>query len=103
MIPRLQLNRFRLQKFPIVGFLILTALGLIPSGARAANFTASLDRDTIALGESATLSLTFEGGQPQNLTALPSITNLSVQDDNHWSQNIQMDMVNGQSSIILTH
>ncbi len=34
---------------------------------RAANFTASLDRDTITLGEQATLSLTFEGGQPQNV------------------------------------
>jgi uncharacterized protein (DUF58 family) len=42
---------------------------LITSG-RAASFTATLDRDTITLGEQATLSLTFEGGQPAKLTPL---------------------------------
>jgi len=42
---------------------------LITSG-RAASFTATLDRDTVTLGEQATLSLTFEGGQPAKLTPL---------------------------------
>jgi BatD DUF11 like domain len=37
---------------------------LISFAAGAANFTASLDRDTIAMGETATLTMTFEGGQP---------------------------------------
>jgi oxygen tolerance protein BatD len=96
-------TRRRLQIFPTVGFLFLAVLGLITSGARAANFTASLDRDTIVLGENATLTLTFEGGQPQSLSPLPAITNLLVQDYNNWSQNIRMDMVSGQSSAVFTH
>ena len=36
------------------------------SAARGANLTASLDRDTMTLGETATLSLTFGGGSPRN-------------------------------------
>ena len=60
---------FKLQKFPIVGFLLLTALGFVPMVAPAASFTASLDRDTIMLGESATLSLAFEGAAPKNTPA----------------------------------
>ena len=47
--------------------LVLAALYLGGARLDAATFTASLDRDTIALGETATLSLAFEGGQPQNV------------------------------------
>ena len=71
--------------------------------SRAANFTASLDRDTITLGETATLTLAFEGGQPKSLPALPAIKNLQVQDFNNWSQNIQMDMNTGQSTAVFSH
>jgi hypothetical protein len=47
------------------------ALGvLISFAASAANFTASLDRDSIAMGETATLTMTFEGGQPQSVPSL---------------------------------
>ena len=46
---------------PIAILVLLLSLGL---AARAANFSVSLDRNTIRLGEEATLSLTFEGGQP---------------------------------------
>ncbi|HSY42571.1 MAG TPA: BatD family protein [Candidatus Acidoferrum sp.] len=50
---------------------LAVALGLLISlAARAANFTASLDRDSIAMGETATLTMTFEGGQPQNTPTL---------------------------------
>jgi hypothetical protein len=46
----------------------VAALGLLISlAASAANFTASLDRDSIAMGETATLTMTFEGGQPRNV------------------------------------
>ncbi|MEJ0090660.1 MAG: hypothetical protein WDM80_13075 [Limisphaerales bacterium] len=37
------------------------------STLNAASFTATLDRDTITLGEQAMLSLTFDGGQPKNM------------------------------------
>jgi hypothetical protein len=55
-----------MRKLNSILFLFL-CLGLV---ARAASFTASLDNDTITLGQSATLSLTFEGGQPDNVSAL---------------------------------
>jgi hypothetical protein len=44
---------------------------------RAASFTASLDRDSITLGENATLALTFEGGQPQS-TPTPEVPGLQI-------------------------
>jgi hypothetical protein len=48
------------------------------SAAFGANFTASLDRSTIEMGESATLSLTFEGGQPGNVPT-PEVPGLQIQ------------------------
>src|SRR5437867_3431523 len=51
---------------------------LAPSVAGAATFTAALDRDTITLGESATLSLTFAEGIPQHVPAPPAIPNLQI-------------------------
>jgi hypothetical protein len=46
----------------VATFALLTAFTL-----SAANFSATLDRDTISLGESATLKLRFEGAQPQTM------------------------------------
>ncbi len=43
----------------------------------AASFTASLDRETVSLGESATMSLTFNGGQPENLN-MPNVPGLQI-------------------------
>lgn len=45
--------------------------------AMAANFTVSLDRDTINLGESAMLTMTFDGGDPNTLPSLPAIPNFN--------------------------
>ncbi len=50
---------------------------------RAAKFTASLDRDTITLGESVSLALTFDGGSPNAAPKLPPITGLSVTPGSH--------------------
>src|SRR3984957_20039670 len=47
--------------------LLAVVLGLwLSVSAFATNFTASLDRDTITLGENATLSRPFAGVQPKN-------------------------------------
>ena len=46
----------------------------------AANFTASLDRDSISLGESASLNLTFEDGQPTRMPTIPQVANLQIGD-----------------------
>jgi hypothetical protein len=94
----LRLSRIKLQIFPTVGFLLLAALGFVPSGARAANFTASLDSDTITLGQSATLSLTFEGGQSKNVPT-PSVPGLQITQIGN-SQNFSI--VNGAMSSTVT-
>src|SRR5579872_6812846 len=65
------------------------------SSAQAANFTVSLDRDTISLGESAALTMTFEGGNPKAQPTLPPISNLRVYEGGHSSQ---ISIVNGQAS-----
>jgi oxygen tolerance protein BatD len=92
------LSRIKLQTFPIVGFLLLAALGLVTSGARAANFTASLDRDAIALGEQATLSLAFEGSQPKNVPT-PDVPGLQIVQAG-TSQNVSV--INGAMSSTAT-
>src|SRR5215471_20530184 len=77
---------------------IVFAVLLLAPLAQAASFTATLDRDTIALGESATLSLTFEGGQSRNLPR-PSVPGLRF-DQNGSSQNFTI--VNGAMSSTIT-
>ena len=46
--------------------------------APAAKFTAALDRDTILLGETVTLTLSFEDLNPGRIPSLPSIPDLQV-------------------------
>ena len=58
------------------GFLLLAFWMGMAIDALAAKFTASLDRDTIAMGESATLTLAFEGGSPTVTPQLPAIPKL---------------------------
>jgi BatD DUF11 like domain len=76
----------------------LAALGLVSSGACAASFTASLDRDTVALGETATLSLTFEGGSPNNAPT-PDVPGLQIISSGN-SQNFSI--LNGQMNSTVT-
>ena len=71
------MRAWRIVSFWLVGILCLGALEFGTAAARAASFTASLDRDTIALGEQATLSLTFEGGQAKNVPT-PSAPGLQI-------------------------
>jgi len=71
-------------------------LGTLPLAA--ATFTASLDRDTVAVGETATLSLTFEGGQPRNVPA-PEVPGLQIASTGN-SQNFSI--INGQMSSTVT-
>src|SRR5256885_2314821 len=58
-------------------FALLNCLLFCQAGAAAATFTATLDRDTVAVGETATLSLTFEGGNPEGLSDL-EIPNIKI-------------------------
>src|SRR5882724_13162801 len=79
---------------------VLLWVCLMPAHARAATFTAALDRDTIALGESATLSLAFGEGQPQNPPSPPQIANLQI---TYIGPSSQFSVINGQVSSSVTY
>ena len=60
--------------------LALAALAgwLAPTVLLAASFTAALDRETVTMGESATLTLRFEGGEPKSIPTPPPQANLQI-------------------------
>ncbi len=66
----------------------------------AASFTATLDRDTVNVGESVTLSLNFEGGAPKTTPTLPAIPNLRVSNP---SQSSQVSIINGAVSSTVSY
>jgi len=78
--------------------LVLLLIALLPGTVRAASFTASLDRDTLTLGESATLSLAFEGAQPKSVPT-PGVSGLQIVQAG-TSQNVSI--VNGAMSSAVT-
>lgn len=75
--------------------LLATLLWFAPAILGAASFTATLDRETITVGESAIFTLKFEGGQPTQMPAPPAIAHLQVIGEGS-SRNISI--VNGQIS-----
>ena len=97
------MSRIKRHIFLIVGLLILAVLGLISPRARAANFSASLDRDTITLGETATLSLTFEGGQPNKLASLIVAGLQFGTPSRSFSQNIDFNSGQVNTRLVLTY
>jgi hypothetical protein len=78
----------------LVAFVLLL-LGAAPSVLAAATFTATLDRETVTVGEAATLTLKVEGGQPKAWPSLPGLPNLQIAGGG-TSQNISI--VNGEYS-----
>lgn len=94
-----QTLQFRLSNYLRTFFtavVILTVLAL--TRVNGATFTASLDRDTISLGETATLSLTFQDGQPKNIPPLDVSGLRFVQTGNQTGFNL----VNGSMSSTVT-
>ncbi len=88
------MKNYRLSTISAV-FLCLAMMVLV---ARAASFTASLDRDSISLGETATLSLSFEGAQPKNVPT-PGVPGLQIANSG-TSQNVSF--INGAMSSTVT-
>ena len=86
--------------------LLFALVLLLPWSARsllcAASFTATLDRETVTVGESATLSLTFEGGQPKSFPAPPQLPNLQIAGGGS-SQNMRIENGQVSSSISQTY
>ncbi|MCX6894895.1 MAG: BatD family protein, partial [Verrucomicrobia bacterium] len=81
-------------------FLGLACLALAPATLLAATLTATLDRDTVTVGESATLTLVFEGGSPKNPPALPRLQNLRA---TFGGQSSQFSWNNGVSASSVTY
>jgi hypothetical protein len=65
----------------------------------AASFTAALDRDTITLGEQTTLSLKFDGVQPDSAPRIPAIPGLQIQ---YIGPSSSFSFVNGETSASIT-
>jgi hypothetical protein len=84
--------------FQTVAVLFMAALIFRATPADAASLTASLDRDTITLGDTATMSLAIEGGQAQNLPT-PSVPGLRIAQSGS-SQNVSI--INGQMTSTVT-
>ena len=80
-------------------WLILAVVTLVDYAAWAASFTASLDRDTMMVGEQAALSLTFEDVQPQGVPRLPVVLGLQFQ---YAGPSSSFKFDNGQSSTVVT-
>ncbi len=80
-------------------WILLIAFALLHSAVLAASFTAALDRDTLTLGESTTLSLNFEGVQPSNVPA-PNVPGLSLGSPS-TSSSQQIDFNSGRTSSTL--
>ena len=78
--------------------LAMLLIALLPGAVWAAAFTATLDRDTLMLGESATLALAFEGSSP-NRVPTPSVPGLQITQAG-TSQN--MSWINGAMSSTVT-
>src|ERR1039458_9408541 len=80
-------------RFPFA--LAILLLWATPSTIFAATFTATLDRETVTVGETATLTLKLEGGEIDAMPSPPQQANLQVAPGLplQWQQNI-----NGQRS-----
>ncbi len=74
------------------GFLFLLCLAL-PLQVLAASFEVSLDRDSVIVGESASLTMRFEGGTPESIPTPPTLPNLHISNEGN-ARNISI--VNGQ-------
>lgn len=94
----LGLHGGRLSWMPVAAGFCVLLFWLGAASAHAATFTASLDNDTLTLGQSTTLSLTFEGGSPRNVPA-PSVPGLQINQAG-TSQNVSW--VNGAMSSTVT-
>lgn len=82
------------------GFLGLALAFAFVSPAFSANFTASLDRNSIVLGEQAVLTLKFEDGQPQGPLSLP-VEGLQIASSPQ--QGVSSVFVNGKQTTVYTY
>ena len=78
--------------------LVLAVVALLNGVAFAASFTASLDRDTLTLGEQAVLTLKFEGGMPQSKIAIPSVPGLRIENVQSFNSGFSISLGGSDSA-----
>ncbi|HXI50633.1 MAG TPA: BatD family protein [Candidatus Saccharimonadales bacterium] len=81
-------------------FVFLGLAWTLPWNTQAAGLTSSLDRNVVPVGESVTLSLTFNGVNPGGAPNLPPIPNVQVAPN--ISQSSQLTIENGQQTARFT-
>ena len=79
----------------------LAAFFALVSTAFSGTFTASLDRNTIVLGEQVELTLQFKDGQPQSVSDIQPIDGL--QRVTSWNQSWSTSIVNGEQSQVINY
>ncbi len=77
--------------------LMAFALLVVCANGFATGFYATVDRNNISLGETVTLTLSFEGGSPEEDPALPAVDGLRIEAGGGESTTIEI--VNGAQSI----
>ena len=85
--------------FGWIALLFCCLLAGRPLTIGAATLTARLDREVVPVGETVTLSLTFEGASPTGTPGLPALPGLNV---TSVGQASEFTIVNGQSTSRLT-
>lgn len=90
------------MKYLKIGILILVFAGMAAASGHAEDikFEASIDKKTVAIGESAQLGLTFYG--TQNVPA-PDIGNIEGCDVRYLGPSTMMTVINGSVSTSITH
>ncbi len=79
-------------------WILLAAMALVGSAAWAESFTATMDRDSMVLGDQAQLSLTFEGGSPRMVPA-PDVPGLQF---TQTGTSQSYSIVNSQMTALIT-
>lgn len=82
------------------GWFVVVLLSLFSFTAQGARFTATLDHDTILLGDTATLSLKFEDAQPGGTPQPPPVTGLQF---SYIGPSSQVSFINGETRSSVTH
>ena len=70
-------KKFRTLNRSLIGLWFASFFAFALTGF-SASFTASLDRNSVVLGEQVTLTLKFEDGQPQAISNLPQVDGLRI-------------------------
>lgn len=88
------------MRFAAKIWVVLVAAALVHGAAWAASFTAQLDRESMALGEQATLSLKFDDIQPQDAPAIPEVAGLEFQ---YVGPSSNFSFINGRTTSSVTY